>query len=165
MWRFLLKLSHSKLRPLSSSYMQSINSFNIFYHLITFESSTGRSGSALGKVRIVLYFGPEKCLKESRITWGVASKRQVWSTFFLFEIFDHVSKGKFGPYLNCSKRQVWSRFGEKSGPNLPFENISLTWFKLFKKGKFGPIFSPNLDQTCLFEQFECGPNLPFDTWS
>ena len=100
---------------------------------------------------------------ESRV--GLASKRQVWSILFLFEIYDHVSKGKFGPLSNCSKRQVWSRFGEKSGPNLPFPNISHTWFKLFKKGKFGPDFSPNLDQTCLFEQFKCGPNLPFDTWS
>ena len=103
------------------------------------------------QIRIVLNFGPEKCLKESKVTCGVTSKRQVWSTFFLFEFFDHMSKGKFGPHSNCSRRQVWSRFGEKTGPNLPFENISLTWFKLFKKGNFG--------------QFECGPNLPFDTWS
>ena len=73
-------------------------------------------------VRIVLYFGPKKCLKGSGVTCGVTSKRQVWSTFFLFEFFDHVSKGKFGPHLNFSKRQVWSRFGEKSGPKLPFLN-------------------------------------------
>jgi len=86
--------------------------------------------------RIVLNFGPEKCLKESRVTCGVSSKRQVWSTFFLFEFFDHVSKGKFGPHSNSSKRQVWSKIRRKI-----------------------------LDQTCLFEQFESGPNLPFDTWS
>ena len=65
------------------------------------------------RIPVVLYFGPKKFLKESTITCGVASKRQVWSTFFLFEIFDHVSKGKFGPDSNCSKRQVCSRFGEK----------------------------------------------------
>ena len=117
------------------------------------------------KLRIVLYFGPEKCLKESRITWGFASKRQVWSTFFLFEIFDHVSKGKFGPYPNCSKTQVWSRFGENLELSCLFWIIWVTCGRCFEKGKFGPIFSPNLDQTCLFEQFECGPNLPFDTWS
>ena len=27
----------------------------------------------------------------------LASKRQVWNILFLFEIYDHVSKGKFGP--------------------------------------------------------------------
>ena len=57
-------------------------------------------------------FWPKGCLQESTITCGVASKRQVWSTFFLFEIFDHVAKGKFAPYSNCS--------------NLPFENIFVT---------------------------------------
>ena len=44
------------------------------------------------EIRIILYFGPKKCLKESKITCWVASKRQVWSTFFLFEIYDDVSK-------------------------------------------------------------------------
>ena len=82
---------------------------------------------------------------------GLASKKQVWSNLFLFEIYDHVSRGKFGPLSNCSKRQVCSIFGEKSGPNLPFPNISHTWLKLFKKDKFGPDFTPNMDQTCLFE--------------
>ena len=66
------------------------------------------------RVRIVLYFGPEKCLKESRITWRVASKRH-----------------------------IWSRFREKTGPNLHFENISLTLFEQFE---YGPDY---LDQTCI----------------
>ena len=35
-------------------------------------------------------------------------------------VLDLLRKGKFGPLSNCSKRQVSSRFGEKSGPNLPF---------------------------------------------
>ena len=55
---------------------------------------------------------------ESRL--GLVSKRQVWSILFLFEISNHVSNGKFGPLSNCSKRQVWSRFEEKSGPKLFF---------------------------------------------
>ena len=62
--------------------------------------------------------------RSSKSRVGLASKWQVWSILFLFEIYDHVSKGKFGPLSNCSKRQVWSRFGEKFGPNLPFDTWS-----------------------------------------
>ena len=87
---------------------------------------------------------------ESRVK--LASKRQIWSTLYLFEIYDHVSKGKFGPLSNWSKRQVWSRFGENLDQTGLFQNNSHTWFKLFKKGKFGPDFFS-----------ESGPNLPFRT--
>ena len=101
-------------------------------------------------IRIVLNFGPEKCLKESKVTCGVTSKRQVWSTFFLFEFFDHVSKGKFGPHSNCSKRQVCSIFGEKSGPNLPFLNsLNHVWEMFSKRQVWSRFFS------------EYGANLPF----
>ena len=55
---------------------------------------------------------------ESRV--GLASKWQVWSILFPSEIYDHMSKGKFGPLSNCSKRQVWSRFGEKIWTKLAF---------------------------------------------
>jgi len=101
-------------------------------------------------VRRVLNFGPEKCLKESKVTCGVSSKRQVWSTFFLFEFFDHVSKGKFGPHSKCSKRQVCSIFGEKSGPNLPFrKHLPHVIQTIRKRQVWSRFFS------------EYGANLPF----
>ena len=103
--------------------------------------------------------------RSSKSRVGLASKRQVWSILFLFEIYDHVPKDKFDPLSNCSKRQVWSIFGEKSGPNLSFLNNFNHVCEIFGKGKFGPDFSPNMEQTCLFEQFESGPTLPFDMWS
>ena len=71
-------------------------------------------------------------------------------------VLDLPRKGKFGPLSNCSKRQVWSRFGEKTGPNLPFSKHLPHVTQIIQKGTFGPYFSPNLDQTCLFEQFESG---------
>ena len=87
---------------------------------------------------------------ESRVE--LASKRQVWSILFLFEIYDHVSKGKFGPLSNCSKRQVWSRFGEKIGPNLPFS-------------KHLPHVTQIIPKIQVWSNFfsESGPNLPFRT--
>ena len=105
-------------------------------------------------LRKVLNFGPEKCLKESKVTCGVSSKRQVWSTFFLFEFFDHVSKGKFGPHSKCSKRQVCSIFGEKSGPNLPFR-------------KHLPHVIQTIQKRQVWSRFfsEYGANLPFRTIS
>ena len=87
---------------------------------------------------------------ESRV--GLASKRQVWSILFFFEIYDHVSKGKFGPLSNCSKRKVWSRFGEKFGPKLPFlNNLNHVWEMFWKRQVWSRFFS------------ESGPNLPFRT--
>ena len=61
------------------------------------------------KLPNVLHFGPEKYLKEFENASLVHffSFRNIWSRV---------------------KRQVWSRFGEKSGPNLSFPNISHTWF-------------------------------------
>ena len=79
---------------------------------------------------------------ESRV--GLASKMQVWSTLFLFEIYDHVSKGRFDPLFNCSKRQVSSRLGGNSGPNLPFWIIWITCVRCFENGKFGPDFLEQL---------------------
>ena len=93
----------------------------------------------------VLYFGPEKCLKEFISRVRLASKRQVWSTFF---------SPKFR--VTCQKASFL------------FWIVWITCGRCFRKGKFGPDFTPNLDQTCLFEQFESGPNLPFrsksNTW-
>ena len=43
-------------------------------------------------VRIVLFFGPEKCLKESKITCWVVSKRQVWSKLAFSKYLQHVIK-------------------------------------------------------------------------
>ena len=87
---------------------------------------------------------------ESRVE--LLRKGKFGPLFFLFEIFDHVSKGKFGPHLNCSKRQVWSRFGEKIGPNLPFS-------------KHLPHVTQIIQKRQLWSRFfsESGPNLPFRT--
>ena len=41
---------------------------------------------------------------ESRVE--LASKRQIWSILFLFEIYDHVPKGKFGPDLDKNLDQT-----------------------------------------------------------
>ena len=53
---------------------------------------------------------------------GICMPKQVWSTFFLFEIFDHMINSlrirRFGPYSNSSNMQVWSTSNRKSGPNL-----------------------------------------------
>ena len=73
------------------------------------------------KVPNVLYFGPEKCLKEFISRVRLASKRQVWSTFF---------SPKFR--VTCQK-------------------ASLVHFQIVRKGKFAPYSEKNLDQTCLFE--------------
>ena len=110
-----------------------------------------------------LIFWSRKVFEGVHITCETCLEKASLVHFFLSEIQGHVSKGKFGPLSDCSKRQVWSRFGEKSGPNLPFLNNLNHVREMFSKGKFGPNFSPNLDQTCLFEQSESGPNLPFDT--
>ena len=43
----------------------------------------------------------------------------VWSTDFLFEIFDHVINSRrirrFGPYSNSSNTQVWSSLNREKG--------------------------------------------------
>ena len=119
------------MKERSDKQIESIwSKFNDILSTTTFPvgSKLFRLGFNIINVPKVLYFGPEKCLKEFISRVRLASKRQVWSTFFLFEIFDHVSKGKFGPHSNCSKRQFWSRFGGKSGPKLPFlNNLSHVW--------------------------------------
>ena len=99
----------------------------------------------------VLYFGPEKCLKEVIITCETCfEKASLVHFFLLFEIYDHVSKGKFGPHSNCSKRQVCSIFGENSGPNLPFSNsLNHVWEMFSKRQNWSRFFS------------EYGANLPF----
>jgi len=76
--------------------------------------------------------------------------------FYFFSKF-MITRQKASPLSNCSKRQVWSRFGVKSGPNLPFSKHLPHVTQIIQKGTFRPDFSPNLDQTCLFEQFESGP--------
>ena len=68
---------------------------------------------------------------------SICMPSQVWSTDFLFEIFDHMINSRrirrFGPYSNSSNTQVWSIFLFEldrdeggSGPNLgPSCNILL----------------------------------------
>ena len=100
----------------------------------------------------VLYFGPVECLKEFISRVRLASKRQVWSTFFFSPKFR----------VTCQK-------------------ASLVHFQIVRKSKFGPDSEKNLDQTCplktspsrdsnyskkasLVQIFlESGPNLPFRT--
>ena len=53
---------------------------------------------------------------------GICMPKQVWSTFFLFKIFDLMINSlqirRFGPYSNSSNMQVWSIFSVRTGPNL-----------------------------------------------
>ena len=53
---------------------------------------------------------------------SICMPSQVWSTDFLFEIFDHVINSRrirrFGPYSNSSNTQVWSSSKRKNEPNL-----------------------------------------------
>ena len=44
---------------------------------------------------------------------GLSSKIRLWSTQFLFEIYDHMSKSDFGPLLNDSNFRFWSVFEVK----------------------------------------------------
>ena len=72
---------------------------------------------------------------------GSRVKRQVWSTFRLFEkaslvqirrkIWTKLAFWKHLPHVIqiIQKRQVWSRFFSESGPNLPFRTI-WKWTKL-----------------------------------
>ena len=63
----------------------------------------------------VLYFGPEKCLKEFRIT--------CWTCFEKASLvhFQIVRKGKFGPdsEKNLDQTCLFEKF--ESGPNLPLD--------------------------------------------
>ena len=99
---------------------------------------------------------------------GICMPKQVWSTFFLFEIFDHMINSlrirRFGPYSNSSNMQVWSTSNRKSGPNLRirtdlmprdhklFEFAGLVHFFCSKWTKPAYSKSLNLDQTCVFEE-------------
>jgi len=71
---------------------------------------------------------------------GICMPKQVWSTFFLFEIFDHMINSlrirRLGPYSNSSNMQVWSTSNRKSGPNLRIRtDLMQRDHKLFKGGK------------------------------
>jgi len=60
---------------------------------------------------------------------SICMPSQVWSTDFLFEIFDHVINSRrirrFGPYSNSSNTQVWSSLG------LPCSQIRFFWILIF----------------------------------
>ena len=122
------------------------------------------TGTVTEAIRKFLNFGPEKCLKESRV-WSYLEKASLVHFFFSSNFLITCQKASL-VHIQIARKGKFGPDSEKNtGPNLPFANIFFTWLELFKKGKFGPVFSPNLDQTCLLEQFECGPNLPFDMWS
>ena len=99
---------------------------------------------------------------------GICMPKQVWSTFFLFEIFDHMINSlrirRFGPYSNSSNMQVWSTSNRKSGPNLRirtdlmprdhklFEFAGLVHFFCSNWTKLAYSKSLNMDQTCVFDE-------------
>ena len=68
---------------------------------------------------------------------SICMPSQVWSTDFVFEIFDHVINSRlirsFGPYSNSSNSQVWSTSNRKVGPNLRIRtNLMPRDHKLFE---------------------------------
>ena len=80
--------------------------------------------------------------------------------FFLLEIYDHVSKGKFGPQSNYSK----SIFSE-SGPNLPFRS-NFTRDSGLLQTLSGPKYkiirsSSPYPKVCTLETVSDGPNCEY----
>ena len=93
---------------------------------------------------------------------------QVWSTGFLFEIFDHMinSRGirRFGPYSNSPNTQVRSSSSRKDGPKLKIriacdhvisnqlKIASLVHFFCSNWTQLVYSESLNMNQTCVFDE-------------
>ena len=117
---------------------------------------------------IVLHGGPKFGPLPPPSRDSICMPSQVWSTDFLFEIFDHVINSRrirrFGPYSNSSNTQVWSSSNRKNGSNLririvcdhvasnQFEFAGLVHFFCSKWTKPAYSKSLNMDQTCVFEE-------------